>query len=111
LRVLKKWYFLLPVFKRGYRNCDASSSSLKQEEQGEQEEFKRRRRRKANGEGRKERTNTLSILSMDGATSLQGPHQEAQKSTKTGIFDSNTTSSNSFSLMPGAPLHLVVVPP
>ncbi len=46
---------------RGYRNCDASSSSLKQEEQGEQgeqEEFKRRRRRKGNGEGRKERTNT-----------------------------------------------------
>jgi hypothetical protein len=54
--VLKKWYFLLPVFKREYRNCDASSSSLKQEEQGEQEEFKRRR--KGNGEGRKERTNT-----------------------------------------------------
>jgi hypothetical protein len=59
LKVLKKWYFLLPVFKRGYRNCDASSPSLKQEEQGEQEEFKRRRRRrKGNGEGRKERTNT-----------------------------------------------------
>jgi hypothetical protein len=48
---------------------------------------------------------------MDGATSLQGPHQEAQKSTKTGTFDSNTTSSNSFSLMPGAPLQLVAVPP
>jgi hypothetical protein len=51
---------LLPVFKRGYRNCDASSSRLKQEEQGDQGEFRRRRRRrrKGNGEGRKERTNT-----------------------------------------------------
>jgi hypothetical protein len=39
---------------------------------------------------------------MIGPTILQGPHQVAQKSTKTGLSDFNTTSSNVASVISNA---------